>query len=158
MGTVLDDAELREIEQYYSDMDEKASNFSHFLDLAEVSPDLDNACLSFSIRNEFIGNVLYQSLHGGIIASVLDMVGARAVFFSIYKRVKGQSLQKQSKLYSNIGSIDLRIDYLRPGKGREFLAKASILRAGRKVAVTRMELRNEEDVVIAVGTGTYTVG
>ncbi|MCP4609011.1 MAG: thioesterase family protein [Planctomycetes bacterium] len=157
MGTVLDDVELRGIEQYYTELEEKALNFSHFLNLAEVSPDLDNACLSFSIRKDFIGNVFYQSLHGGIIASVLDMAGAHAVFFSVFKQVKGQPLEKQFKRYSNIGSIDLRIDYLRPGKGTKFLAKASILRTGRKVAVTRMELHNEDDKLIAVGTGTYTV-
>jgi acyl-coenzyme A thioesterase PaaI-like protein len=28
----------------------------------------------------------------------------------------------------------------------------------KKVAVTRMELSNEEDVLIAVGTGVYIVG
>jgi acyl-coenzyme A thioesterase PaaI-like protein len=32
------------------------------------------------------------------------------------------------------------------------------MRTGKKVAVTRMELHNEEGVLIAVGTGTYLVG
>jgi len=32
------------------------------------------------------------------------------------------------------------------------------MRSGRKVAVTRMALHNEEDTLIAVGTGTYIVG
>jgi acyl-coenzyme A thioesterase PaaI-like protein len=32
------------------------------------------------------------------------------------------------------------------------------MRTGRKVAVTRMELKNQEDLLIAVGTGTYIVG
>jgi acyl-coenzyme A thioesterase PaaI-like protein len=33
----------------------------------------------------------------------------------------------------------------------------SILRDGKKVVVTRMELQNEEGVLIATGTGTYIV-
>ncbi|MCP4614563.1 MAG: thioesterase family protein, partial [Planctomycetes bacterium] len=53
---------------------------------------------------------------------------------------------------------DMRVDYLRPPKGNEFIGTASILRRGNKVAVTRMELHNDEDKLIAVGTGTYTVG
>jgi len=32
------------------------------------------------------------------------------------------------------------------------------MRAGRRVSVTRMELHNDQDVLIAVGTGTYIVG
>jgi acyl-coenzyme A thioesterase PaaI-like protein len=32
------------------------------------------------------------------------------------------------------------------------------MRTGRKVAVTRMELHNDERVLVAVGTGTYIVG
>jgi acyl-coenzyme A thioesterase PaaI-like protein len=32
------------------------------------------------------------------------------------------------------------------------------MRTGKKVAVTRMELHNDEDLLIAVGTGTYIVG
>ena len=35
---------------------------------------------------------------------------------------------------------------------------AAIMRTGKKVAVTRMELHNDEDLLIAVGTGTYIVG
>ncbi len=159
MGTVLDEyPELREIVEHYRSWEEKEGNFSSFLDLTEMSPNLDNACLAFNIRKNLIGNLVYRSLHGGIIASVLDNVGFHAVFLSVYKQIEGQPLEKQTKRISKIGSIDLRIDYLRPGTGKEFTAKGKILRTGRKVAVSRMELWNEEDKLIAVGTGTYTVG
>jgi uncharacterized protein (TIGR00369 family) len=57
-----------------------------------------------------------------------------------------------------VGTIDLRIDYLRPGRGRTFTATGRVMRAGKRVAVTRMELHNAEAVLIAVGTGTYMVG
>jgi len=60
--------------------------------------------------------------------------------------------------FSKVGTIDLRVDYLRPGRGGVFTAAANIMRSGRKVAVTRMALHNEEDTLIAVGTGTYIVG
>jgi len=54
--------------------------------------------------------------------------------------------------------VDLRIDYLRPGAGNEFTATAWVIRAGNKFAVTRMELHNEKNDLIAVGTGTYAMG
>ena len=57
----------------------------------------------------------------------------------------------------DVGTIDLRIDFLRPGTGTRFFAKGYLLRTGSRVAVTRMELHNEDDVLIAVGTGAYVV-
>jgi uncharacterized protein (TIGR00369 family) len=59
---------------------------------------------------------------------------------------------------SRLGTIDLRIDYLRPGRGQRFTAQAVPLRAGNKVAVVRSELHNEDGVLVAVGTGTYLCG
>jgi uncharacterized protein (TIGR00369 family) len=56
-----------------------------------------------------------------------------------------------------MGTIDLLVDYLRPGLGKHFLATGYILRIGNRVAVTRMELHNEEERLIAVGTGAYQV-
>ncbi|STV96975.1 protein PaaI [Klebsiella michiganensis] len=59
---------------------------------------------------------------------------------------------------SRMGTIDLRVDYLRPGRGERFTATSSLLRAGNKVAVARVELHNEEQVYIASATATYMVG
>jgi uncharacterized protein (TIGR00369 family) len=59
--------------------------------------------------------------------------------------------------FAKIGTIDMRIDYLRPGLGDYFIATGYVLRAGNKVAVTRMELHNHERQLIAVGTGAYVV-
>ncbi|WP_352255949.1 thioesterase family protein, partial [Pseudoalteromonas sp. 19-MNA-CIBAN-0066] len=63
----------------------------------------------------------------------------------------------QTKL-ATLGTIDLRTDYLRPGKGESFTASATLIRSGNKVCVCRMELHNEQSVQIAFGTGTYLVG
>jgi len=68
---------------------------------------------------------------------------------------------EQSELVQRFGkmsTIDIRTDYLRPGRGEEFIATARVIRAGNKVAVCRMELHNEQGVHIALGTGTYLVG
>ncbi|MBU1566427.1 MAG: thioesterase family protein, partial [Proteobacteria bacterium] len=54
--------------------------------------------------------------------------------------------------------IDLRVYFLRPGKGNYFVATGTILRKGSKVAVVRTELCNDQKVLIAAGTGTYLVG
>ena len=62
------------------------------------------------------------------------------------------------KSFTKIGTIDIRIDYVRPGRGLYFIADSEIIRAGNKVTVTRMHLYNDSNSLIAVGTGTYIVG
>jgi len=66
--------------------------------------------------------------------------------------------KKYSSGIARIGTIDMRVDYLRPGRGARFYSSGTVMRTGRKVAVTRMELKNSDDVLIAVGTGAYIVG
>ena len=57
-----------------------------------------------------------------------------------------------------MGTIDMRVDYLRPGRGERFTATSSLLRAGNKVAVARVELHNQQRDYIATATATYLIG
>lgn len=153
-----DDEELRQVITRWRELAGDKFHFQKLLDPQFQSPDWDHSRIVFDMRDEFVGNLQYRTLHGGIIASMLDTAGGHVVVLSAFKKVKGQSIEKQFKKLVHVGSIDFRIDFLRPGKGTRFTADGWILRIGNKVAVTRMELRNEEDLLIAVGTGTYTVG
>jgi uncharacterized protein (TIGR00369 family) len=137
----------------------KASpSFNDILDFSIDSSDFDTGVITFANRNELIGNPVQRILHGGVISSILDVAGGHTVFMQVYKDIMDEPIEKQAQLLGRLGTIDLRIDFLRPGRGKHFTAKGYILRMGKKVAVTHMELHNEEDVLIAVGTGTYTVG
>jgi uncharacterized protein (TIGR00369 family) len=111
----------------------------------------------FEMRDELVGNFTRGNLHGGVISSTLDVVGGLVAFISLLKREGVQSLEDEAEKFSRLGTIDLRVDYLRPGLGQSFSAKGFVLRTGRKVAVTRMELHNDEDLLIAVGTGAYSI-
>ena len=93
-----------------------------------------------------------------MIASALDVAGGTAAMISAYARQVDMPTSERHRNLAKLGTIDMRVDYLRPGKGKEFFASGTVLRIGSKVAVTRMELRNEKDVLIAVGTGTYMCG
>lgn len=158
MPSVFDDPEFASLVDYFQSIDAQKPSFTSFLDFSTESPDFDTPVISFRMRDNLVGNLIFRTLHGGVIASVLDALGGHAVFLQVFQQVKGQPREKQLKRVSKIGSIDLRIDYLRPGIGKEFVATGSILRTGNKVAVTRMELHNEKRELLAVGTGTYTVG
>lgn len=124
--------------------------------VTEVTP--DGASMRFPMRDDLIGNSFQRTLHGGVISAVLDAVGGLTVLASLVERVIGMSEENATALISRTGTIDLRVDYLRPGRGDWFLASGRIMRAGRKVAVARMEMHNHADLLVAVGTGTYIVG
>jgi len=75
----------------------------------------------------------------------------------IQQRMSGETMEAKLARFERFGTIDLRVDYLRPGVGKFFVATAYPLRTGNKVAVTRIELNNDENDLIAVGTGSYVV-
>jgi uncharacterized protein (TIGR00369 family) len=116
------------------------------------------AQMMFAKSPNLIGNYIQDVLHGGVISSVLDATGGLTAGTIIIERVLAQKQTPAPKSLLRMGTIDLRVDYLRPGQGETFIATGSIMRAGRKVAVTRMELHNDQNLLIAVGTGTYLVG
>ncbi len=113
--------------------------------------------LAFRARRTLVGNFVRGTLHGGVISSVLDTAGGLAALVGALRHARSRTPGHCLEIFGRLGTIDLRVDYLRPGLGRRFSASATILRTGRRVAVTRMELRNEEGTLVAVGTGTYIV-
>ncbi|HPX90585.1 MAG TPA: hotdog domain-containing protein, partial [Spirochaetota bacterium] len=60
--------------------------------------------------------------------------------------------------FSKMSTLNIRVDYLRPGSGKKFRCISYVIRAGNKIAVTRMDMFNDSDNLIATGTGTYLIG
>ena len=114
--------------------------------------------LVFKMDEKLVGNYVQGILHGGVIATALDVAGGTMAAAGLIQKHGDASENDLSIRLSKLGTIDLRIDYLRPGRGQEFCASATLLRAGNKVAVARMELHNENQELIAGGSGTYLVG
>ena len=132
--------------------------FNKLLGLTIDSMDIENACVRFAMKEDLSGNSVYDTLHGGVVSAILDITGGFVVFLDLFKRVKPPLTEKQLEQFTRIATIDMRVDYLRPGIGKDFVASGYILRTGKKVAVVRTELHNEEKRLLAVGTSTYIVG
>ena len=132
--------------------------FNRLLGLSVESFEMDQIQIRIGMRPELVGNFLRGNLHGGVIASILDVVGGMVAWLGVMKKMKDCPLEEMTERFSRVGTIDLRVDYLRPGLGDFFIGTGSIIRAGNKVTVVRMELHNNEEQMIAVGTGTYIVG
>ncbi len=113
------------------------------------------AQLAFKNQPMMVGNWAQSILHGGVIASALDVAAGLVCVGSTLTRHETISEDELRQRLSRMGTIDLRVDYLRPGRGERFTATSSLLRAGNKVAVARVELHNEEQLYIASATATY---
>jgi uncharacterized protein (TIGR00369 family) len=113
--------------------------------------------VGFAMRPELVGHYLYGRLHGGAIAAVLDATGGFALMVGIADKHPGESAEQVMARFVKVGTIDLRVDFLRPGIGQRFAASGTVLRLGGRICTTHMRLENESGVVIAAGTGVYVL-
>ncbi|MFB6327997.1 hypothetical protein HA42_10120 [Pantoea deleyi] len=132
--------------------------FNQALGLELMRLDADYAEISFNNKSMLVGNQVQQILHGGVIAAVLDVAAGMVCVSNALTRQESISEADLRHRLSRMGTIDMRVDYLRPGRGERFTATSSLLRAGNKVAVARVELHNQQGDYIATATATYLIG
>lgn len=132
--------------------------FNVMLGIHVTKVESDVVEIKIRLKPEMIGNKFYNILHGGVTATLLDVSGGLIAMISTIERFEQLDFDEVQNHLKNFGTIDFRVDYLRPGKGEEFTSTARVIRRGKKVAVTRMELRNEKGEELALGTATYLVG
>lgn len=163
-------------EDEHSDLiDEKVATIEPRQDLDEVlrqlvinfnkSPYIRHSNMTFYYENgqmfgrieltpDLIGNSAFQILHGGVSATILDSIGGLVGMQEIIKRNQG-TIEEQTKKIKRLATVDLRIDYLAPGRGKYFIATAEVIRLGRKGCTSRMMLTNDEGKAIAHGMASY---
>jgi uncharacterized protein (TIGR00369 family) len=109
------------------------------------------------MRPELVGHFAYGRLHGGVISAVLDAMGGLAAMVGVAERHSSDNAQQVLHRFARLGTIDLRVDFLRPGLGRHFVATADVTRLGGRVGSTQMRLINDEGTLIATGAASYIV-
>ncbi len=143
-----------------TDIFERQIAFNQVLGLRVLSLDSKAPKLQFDMRPELVGNYSRGMLHGGVISAALDVAGGMATMLSIIERhaSHGESVEVQLGRFARVGTIDLRVDYLRPGLGSHFVTTSEVMRYGSRVAVVRSDLHNEGNTLIASAVAAYTVG
>ncbi|CAO95267.1 thioesterase family protein [Erwinia tasmaniensis] len=132
--------------------------FNRALGLELDNLESDSAQLSLTNQPPLVGNAAQAILHGGVIASVLDVAAGLVCVSGALTRQQSIHEDELRQRLSRMGTIDLRVDYLRPGRGDRFIASSSLLRGGNKISVARVELHNDAGVHIASASATYLVG
>lgn len=137
---------------------EKRIPFNQTLGIRIVS--FDPACprMRIDMRPDLVGHVAYGQLHGGVTAAVLDTVGGFALMVGICEKFNDETAAQSIQRVARMGTIDLRIDYLRRGIGRSFEATGQVTRLGGRIGSVQMTLHADDRTLIATGTAAYVIG
>ncbi len=147
---------LETIREYY--LEKLPFNKVLGIDIEVLDYETGAAATNFNMTNDLVGNSTMGILHGGVIASVIDLTGGLSALISCAKFHENESLEVIVKKLTTSATIDMRVDYLRPGKGKSFVCKSYVIRAGSRIVVSKIDLFNEKGVRIATGTATYLIG
>jgi uncharacterized protein (TIGR00369 family) len=121
--------------------------FNKVLGVRVVEIDHGHVRFEIPFREELIGDPMRRAMHGGVISALADTAGGCAVWSAL------------DEPRSRVSTIDMRIDYLRPGRTETLVAEACLVRLGRRVGVSDMRLFHPgaPTDTIATGKGVYNV-
>lgn len=131
--------------------------FNRVLGLKITSLQSDRVCGRIDMKPDLIGHFSFSRLHGGVISAGLDAMAGLAVMAAIGARHMDESPLQRLHRFSKLGTIDLRVDYLRPAIGEYFELRAEVMRLGSRVASTRMEFLGANGQLLSTGTAAYMV-
>lgn len=149
--------EQQRLNDALTDLFEQRITFNQILGLKVLSVAAAAPVARFDMRPELVGHYLYGRLHGGVISSVLDAMGGLALMVAIGEKHADESTAQVLHRFGRMGTIDLRVDFLRQGLGQHFVATAEVTRLGGRVGSTQMRLSNDEGVLIATAAAAYIV-
>ncbi len=136
---------------------EQRITFNQTLGLQVLSVKPGDVRARIAMRPELVGHYAYGRLHGGVISATLDAMGGLALMVGIAERHPHDNTMQVMHRFAKMGTIDLRIDYLRPGLGQHFIATAEVTRLGGRIGSTQMRLVNDEGTLLATGAAAYVV-
>jgi uncharacterized protein (TIGR00369 family) len=139
-------AEQARLDAAMTTLFEEQISFNQVLGLKFTGHGANGPTLRFDMRPELVGHHLYGRLHGGV-----------AVMWAIAEKHADEAAAQVMQRFAKLGTIDLRVDYLRPGLGRHFVAHAEVMRLGGRVGTTQMRLVNDEGTLIATAAAAYIV-
>lgn len=149
----LDDAYIAGLREIF----EERIVFNQLLGLKLVGVQDDALLASLEMRHELIGHFGLKRIHGGVISASLDALGGIAVMAASGTKHQDEPVLQRLMRFGKLGTIDLRVDYLRPGTQGPFALQARVLRLGSRVATTRSEFCDSSGQVLATATAAYIV-
>lgn len=125
------------------------------LHLTDIAP--KHAAARIDMRPELIGHFTHRRLHGGVISASLDALGGMALMVALGEKHCDESANQVMHRFGRMGTIDLRVDFLRQGVGSHFIGQAEVTRLGGRIGSTQMRMCNDQGTLIATGAASFVV-
>ena len=121
--------------------------FNRFLGVKATIVEKGHVRLEIPWRDELVGDPMRPAVHGGVISMLADTAGGMTVWSAIENPM------------ARVSTIDLRVDYLRPGRLERLAADAIIVRVGGRVGVADIRIfhPSAEAETVATGKGVYAI-
>ncbi len=113
-----------------------------FIGLELVTAGNDTAVLRLK-PSENLASGIGGSVHGGVLATLLDNAAVAAVWSNLRGAIPG-------------GTADLQITYLRKAHG-ELKAEARVIKRGRQLCTVNVDITDSEGLLCASGRVLYAV-
>lgn len=114
--------------------------FEHHLKLEVAERHADGVTIHFPLAPEFINS--QGVLHGGITATIADEAAWHAIDHHFGKP-------------TNCTTTELKVNYLRPILGEKAVARAYLVRAGKTLCVSRVDIFDDTNNLAAIAIVTY---
>jgi len=109
------------------------------LSVTRVMPGEVEVVMPYS--DHLLANTTSPYVHGGAIATLIDVAGNFAVIAAIDR---------------DIPTIDLRVDYLRPVRKGALRAVGRTVKVGRRLGIADVEVFDEDGQIVAIGRGLFS--
>ena len=137
------------------DIYEEKILFNQWMGLRVESIQATGIVAHLTMKPELVGHYAYHRIHGGVISAALDAMGSLAVLAALGAQHMDELPAKRLERFARHSTIDLRIDFLRPGIGEQFSIHAEAVRVGARVGNVRMEFRSVDGKLLSMGTAAY---
>ena len=136
---------------------EQRIRFDQVLGLKVLSLQPGDVRAQLDMRPELVGHYLYGRLHGGVISASLDALGGMALMVALGEKHCNEDAEQVMHRFGRMGTIDLRVDFLRQGIGAHFVGQAEVTRLGGRIGSTQMRLLNDQGTLIATAAASFVI-
>ncbi len=150
-------AEQARFDAAMTELWEQRISFNQVLGLKVESMAPGDVRMRLDMRPELIGHYAYGRLHGGVISASLDALGGMALMVAMGEQHCAEGADQVMHRFGRMGTIDLRVDFLRQGIGKHFIGRAEVTRLGGRIGSTQMRLLNEQGTLIATAAASFVV-
>jgi uncharacterized protein (TIGR00369 family) len=149
--------EQTKLEHHLKTLIEESVSFHEVLGLKILSLHPETVSTRFAMKANLVGHFHSGRLHGGVISAVLDGTAGLGLMVAYGEKYKSETADQILHRFVKMGTIDMRVDFLRPGVGEYFDTTVKVTRLGGRIASTQMALTNNLGELIATGAASYVV-